>query len=270
MTNKANIPRPLNCFLIYRNEMQKEILEQCPGANHRDLSKIIAKRWREATELEKEPFRIKSRIAKQEHTRMYPDYKYAPKRKETPKRAYIRKRQHEKFTSRSIERNLLMESIFGHEVDNNSSSHHQLSLKKSSKKKSAKAAVISSIGKELTSCDFELLSALLDTPLPFEGYNHFDCFTPLLECDTSSSGNSPVLSFHSETPQNDSMTTYFNQDLEDCLSFSSLDMTFDPMDILLQQSMTTDMESMTQLLCKPDLSFSVDYADPMFLFNQLL
>ncbi|CAO3700886.1 unnamed protein product [Rhizopus stolonifer] len=224
--------------------MQKEILKQCPGANHRDLSKIIAKRWREATDFEKEPFRIKSRIAKQEHSRMYPDYKYAPKRKEAPKRAYIRKRQHEKFTSRSIERNLLMESIFGHEVDdkNNNNSQHQLSPKESPKKELlSKAAVINSTEKELTSCDFGLPPALLDTPVCFEEYNYLDCFTPPLECDTSCSGNSPVLSFHSETPLNDSMVTYFN--LEDCLSSSSLDMTFDPMDILLQQSMTTDMET---------------------------
>lgn len=64
---QPQIPRPLNCFLIYRLEKQKEIVAKCPTANHRDISKIIAKWWQEASDEEKEPFREKARITKQEH-----------------------------------------------------------------------------------------------------------------------------------------------------------------------------------------------------------
>ncbi|KAF1805789.1 hypothetical protein V8B55DRAFT_1573548 [Mucor lusitanicus] len=109
---QSQIPRPLNCFLMYRLEKQKEIVAKCPTANHRDISKIIAKWWQEASDEEKEPFRERARIAKQEHNALYPDYKYAPKKKVTPKRVYIRKNKKQQFTSRAKENNMLMEMIY--------------------------------------------------------------------------------------------------------------------------------------------------------------
>lgn len=110
--NNATAPRPLNCFLLYRIEKQKQIVARCPGANHRDISKIIAKWWKEATDEEKQPFREQARIAKQEHRKMYPDYKYTPKKKDTPKRPYNRKSHSDKFTSLSDENNKFMEMIY--------------------------------------------------------------------------------------------------------------------------------------------------------------
>ncbi|KAL0142325.1 hypothetical protein V8B55DRAFT_1562839 [Mucor lusitanicus] len=109
---QSQIPRPLNCFLMYRLEKQKEIVAKCPTANHRDISKIIAKWWQEASDEEKEPFRERARIAKQEHNALYPDYKYAPKKKVTLKRVYIRRNKKQQFTSRAKENNKLMEMIY--------------------------------------------------------------------------------------------------------------------------------------------------------------
>lgn len=111
-TDQSTIPRPLNCFLMYRLEKQKEIVAKCAGANHRDISKIIAKWWQEASEEEKRPFRERARIAKMEHRQLYPDYKYTPKKKTTPKRVYIRKNKKEQFTSRAKENNKFMELIY--------------------------------------------------------------------------------------------------------------------------------------------------------------
>lgn len=111
-TDQSTIPRPLNCFLMYRLEKQKEIVAKCAGANHRDISKIIAKWWQEASEEEKKPFRERARIAKMEHRQLYPDYKYTPKKKTTPKRVYIRKNKKEQFTSRAKENNKFMELIY--------------------------------------------------------------------------------------------------------------------------------------------------------------
>lgn len=111
-TDQSTIPRPLNCFLMYRLEKQKEIVAKCAGANHRDISKIIAKWWQEASEEEKKPFRERARIAKMEHRQLYPDYKYTPKKKTTPKRVYIRKNKKEQFTSRAKENNKFMEMIY--------------------------------------------------------------------------------------------------------------------------------------------------------------
>lgn len=64
------VPRPLNCFMTYRLEKQREILEQCPGTNHRDISKITANWWKNMTFAEKEPYRRKAAQAKYEHERL--------------------------------------------------------------------------------------------------------------------------------------------------------------------------------------------------------
>lgn len=69
-SNKKTIPRPLNCFLIYRLEKQREIVAKCAGANHRDISKLIAKWWQEASEEEKRPFREMARLSKLEHQKL--------------------------------------------------------------------------------------------------------------------------------------------------------------------------------------------------------
>jgi hypothetical protein len=42
----------------------------------------------------------------------YPDYKYAPKKKVTPKRIYIRRNKKQQFTSRAKANNMLMEKIY--------------------------------------------------------------------------------------------------------------------------------------------------------------
>lgn len=60
----------MNCFLAFRLEKQSEIVARCPGANHRDISKIIAKWWKETPEEEKQPYRERARLAKIEHAKL--------------------------------------------------------------------------------------------------------------------------------------------------------------------------------------------------------
>ncbi|CEG78913.1 hypothetical protein RMATCC62417_13449 [Rhizopus microsporus] len=95
-----HIPRPMNSFLSYRTEMQAVIRKHCPLANHREISKVVAKWWHEASDEEKQVFRNKAEIAKDEHTKMqvsflakhakklmyylrYPDYKFNPKKRKS-------------------------------------------------------------------------------------------------------------------------------------------------------------------------------------------
>ncbi|ORZ02439.1 high mobility group box domain-containing protein, partial [Syncephalastrum racemosum] len=73
--NADHISRPMNCFLAYRLEKQGEIIARFPEANHRDISKIVAKWWRDLPEEEKQPYRDRARLAKEEHQRRFPDYK---------------------------------------------------------------------------------------------------------------------------------------------------------------------------------------------------
>ncbi|KAI9023817.1 hypothetical protein CLU79DRAFT_845230 [Phycomyces nitens] len=106
------VPRPMNCFLAYRLAKQSEIVARCPGANHRDISKIIAKWWKEATEEEKAPFREQAVQAKEEHARMYPNYKYTPQKKPNRVTRKYTMRPKDKFTSKVAKNNRIMERLY--------------------------------------------------------------------------------------------------------------------------------------------------------------
>lgn len=67
----TRIPRPMNCFMAYRLEKQKEIADFCPGANHRDISKIVAKWWKKEPDSVKQKYRVMAEKAKQEHSAMW-------------------------------------------------------------------------------------------------------------------------------------------------------------------------------------------------------
>ncbi|KAL9538890.1 hypothetical protein MBANPS3_010605 [Mucor bainieri] len=99
---EERIPRPLNSFMIFRLEKQKDIVDKCPGANHRDISKIISKWWKELGKLEKQWYIAEAEKRKLEHKAMYPNYKYSPKKKIGKPRAY-RKRNKNEITARVFE-----------------------------------------------------------------------------------------------------------------------------------------------------------------------
>ncbi|KAI9258892.1 high mobility group box domain-containing protein [Phascolomyces articulosus] len=63
----SQVPRPMNCFLTYRLEKQKQIATICPGANHREISKIVAKWWSQESDEEKKKYRVVAEKDKQLH-----------------------------------------------------------------------------------------------------------------------------------------------------------------------------------------------------------
>ncbi|KAG1444735.1 hypothetical protein G6F56_010173 [Rhizopus delemar] len=81
--------------MIYRLEKQREIVKECSGANHRDISKIIAKWWKEMTDEEKSPYRREAWIAKERHRILYPNYKLLTRKKTKKKRAYLKRPKNE-------------------------------------------------------------------------------------------------------------------------------------------------------------------------------
>ncbi|KAF8986887.1 high mobility group box domain-containing protein, partial [Cyathus striatus] len=69
-------PRPLNAFMIYRAEKQKEMQDLKLPRNN--LSKIIGARWRALSAEERLVYKGKADDAAIEHKIKYPDYKYSP------------------------------------------------------------------------------------------------------------------------------------------------------------------------------------------------
>ncbi|KAI9317715.1 hypothetical protein BX666DRAFT_1940156 [Dichotomocladium elegans] len=116
----GKIPRPMNCFLAFRLAKQSEILSHYPGANHRDISKILARLWKGISEDEKEPYRELARLAKAEHSRLYPGYRYQPKKKgERKRRRYTRRISTKSMISEMDENNQLVDILLrSHQICN--------------------------------------------------------------------------------------------------------------------------------------------------------
>ena len=66
-------------------DKQHEILARHPGANHKDISKLVGEMWRAAPEHVKEHYRKRAEQGRKMHMMQYPDYKYSStqRRKET-------------------------------------------------------------------------------------------------------------------------------------------------------------------------------------------
>ncbi|KAL7323458.1 hypothetical protein PS15p_211358 [Mucor circinelloides] len=110
-TEVEKIPRPLNSFMIFRLEKQRDIVEKCPGANHRDISKIISKWWKELGKSEKQWYIAEAEKRKVEHKAMYPDYKFCPQKRISKPRAY-RKRARNEFVARDFENKQSLSALF--------------------------------------------------------------------------------------------------------------------------------------------------------------
>ncbi|PKC74980.1 hypothetical protein RhiirA1_372795 [Rhizophagus irregularis] len=78
---KPYIPRPPNSFILYRQHHHPLILNQHPGINNSEISRIIADHWRNLPNPEKEEWKRKADEAKQRHMKAWPDYKYQPRRR---------------------------------------------------------------------------------------------------------------------------------------------------------------------------------------------
>jgi len=77
--NPSKIPRPQNCFIIYRREKHQIISAKNPGIANNDISKIIAKMWREEPPEVKEIYQNRAKEEAKRHMLANPGYKYTPR-----------------------------------------------------------------------------------------------------------------------------------------------------------------------------------------------
>lgn len=63
-----HIPRPINSFMTYRTEKQALIRKFCPTANHRVISKMVAKWWHSLSSSQKASYVEQAKNAKAAHT----------------------------------------------------------------------------------------------------------------------------------------------------------------------------------------------------------
>ncbi|KAG8732639.1 hypothetical protein FRC11_011908, partial [Ceratobasidium sp. 423] len=104
---KAQPPRPPNAWILYRSDKLKELAtNQPPGPRkpQAEISKIISQMWQAEGPETKGMYEARAEEKKAEHAALYPDYKFAPMKKED--KAMLRKAQRqEKEEIRQAERN---------------------------------------------------------------------------------------------------------------------------------------------------------------------
>ncbi|KAK9728225.1 hypothetical protein K7432_001170 [Basidiobolus ranarum] len=88
-TKKVKIPRPANCFFLFRRDKQSEIFASNAGITNMEVSRIIGKMWKNISVEEKRKYQWMAEKIKIDHQQKYPDYKYSPnrtksKRKQSP------------------------------------------------------------------------------------------------------------------------------------------------------------------------------------------
>ncbi|KAM5351933.1 hypothetical protein ACJ41O_004656 [Fusarium nematophilum] len=79
-TPAPKIPRPRNAFILYRQHHQAEVVAHNPNLSNPEISKIIGEQWKEESEEVKSNWKALADKEKQNHQRLYPDYRYQPRR----------------------------------------------------------------------------------------------------------------------------------------------------------------------------------------------
>ncbi|GAA5946368.1 hypothetical protein JCM3765_000217 [Sporobolomyces pararoseus] len=81
-------PRPMNAWLLFRNAQVKQLQNENPDERRAQgqLSKIIAELWKAASPETKRQYENLAKEKKEEHARLYPDYRYTPREKPAKKR----------------------------------------------------------------------------------------------------------------------------------------------------------------------------------------
>ncbi|PVU94406.1 hypothetical protein BB561_002563 [Smittium simulii] len=79
--NKAKrTPRPPNSFILYRKDKQEDVIKTNLGVSNKEISIIIGKMWKSESPETKEKYKNLAENEKNKHKKLYPDYKYQPRK----------------------------------------------------------------------------------------------------------------------------------------------------------------------------------------------
>lgn len=79
----SHIPRPSNCFILYKNDYIRRLYESGYEAMSKDITKVIGAQWRLLPENERRYWKDKAKEVKDDHRLSNPGYRYKPERKKT-------------------------------------------------------------------------------------------------------------------------------------------------------------------------------------------
>ena len=77
----THIKRPMNAFMVFSHHERKKVISEDPKIENTQISKELGKRWKQLSEVEREPYIREADKLRQYHKSEYPDYKYKPIKK---------------------------------------------------------------------------------------------------------------------------------------------------------------------------------------------
>lgn len=80
LPSSVSAKRPSNSWILYRKEKHPQVLAQNPDISNNEISKIVAKMWKNEPESVKDKYKLQAQIERNMHKQLYPDYKYAPRK----------------------------------------------------------------------------------------------------------------------------------------------------------------------------------------------
>ena len=75
------IKRPMNAFMIWSQRERKKIWSENKDLHNSQISKWLGKRWNQLSDEERQPFFDESKTIRNNHSILYPNYKYRPQKK---------------------------------------------------------------------------------------------------------------------------------------------------------------------------------------------
>ncbi|KAI3384989.1 hypothetical protein SNEBB_005165 [Seison nebaliae] len=81
--SEQRIKRPMNAFLVWSTTRRHIIANDNPKMHNSDISKQLGKEWRTLSATEREPYEQKAKQLRLMHMKLYPHYKYRPRRKKS-------------------------------------------------------------------------------------------------------------------------------------------------------------------------------------------
>ncbi|ENI09744.1 hypothetical protein COCC4DRAFT_125132 [Bipolaris maydis ATCC 48331] len=84
-------PRPMNCWIIFRDAMHKHLKAEFPHLTIQEISTRCSHIWHNLSPEAKKPWQDAAQSAKEEHLRQHPNYKYTPRKPGEKKKRQSRK-----------------------------------------------------------------------------------------------------------------------------------------------------------------------------------
>ncbi|CAG8682893.1 13550_t:CDS:1, partial [Funneliformis caledonium] len=111
--NNNKVPRPPNCFIIFRNYFVITNKDQCDQEkiSMRMISTLASEAWKSLSPDSKSFFRTLADMYLQNHKIKYPDYKFSPKKKRSSKSSAKKEKRTSDETKEMIKKHMFTWNI---------------------------------------------------------------------------------------------------------------------------------------------------------------